>query len=305
MPWEARTNSLLHARDLSNVAWVKVNCTGVKDAVGSDGVTNSASTMTATGANATVLQTIVLAAAARSYSVKLKRKTGTGTVSICRDGVTFTDVTAQINSSTYTTVKIENTSVLNPVCGIKLATSGDAVYVDWNQDEAGTFSTPSIDTTTVAVARDADLLTYTGADVANIKTLAATFSRGVEVSSSGVIVAVCDGTANERVQTYISGATSVTFLGVDGGAIQWQTTASSSYTPGATSKATQTFAANDVKMDLDGTAQTPDTIATMPSYTQLQVGHLNGASFFNGPVNHIYGWTRNLSQSELGAVDRA
>jgi hypothetical protein len=305
VPWEARTNSLLHARDLSNAAWAKVNCTGVKNAVGSDGATNSASTMTATGAAATCLQTLALAAAARSYSVKLKRKTGTGTVSICRDGVTFTNITAQINSSTYTTVKIENTSVLNPICGIKLATSGDAVYVDWNQDEAGAFSTPSIDTTTLAVARNADLLTYTGGDVANIKTLACTFSRGVGIATAGTVAALSDNTANEYSSISLTSATAVRFDGIDGGVSKWQTTASNAYTPAATSKVAYSAATNSIKMDLDGTAQTEDTVATLPAVTQVQVGHLNGAVFLNGPVNHIYGWTRNLSQSELGAIDRA
>lgn len=155
-----RTNSLLHARDLTNAAWVKVGCTALKDATGMDGVANSASTLTATAPDATCLQTLVLAAAARSYSVGIKRKTGTGTVNICRDGVTFTDVTAQVNSSTFTRVKIENSSVLNPVCGIKLATSGDEIYVDMNQDEAGVYLSSVIPTTTVAVTRNADVLTY-------------------------------------------------------------------------------------------------------------------------------------------------
>lgn len=310
VPWEARTNSLLHARDLSNAAWVKVNCTGVKDAVGSDGVTNSASTLTATGSNATILQTLVLAAAARSYSVKLKRKTGAGTVSICRDGVTFTDITAQINSSTYTTVKIENTSVLNPICGIKLTTSGDAVYVDWNQDEAGAFSTPAIDTTTVAVARNANLLTYTGADVANIKTLAATFRRESGVSSAGVVAQVDDGAGLAYGAAYLTSATNLRFEGRGtggGGSIQWQVNASNAYTEGTQSKVAYSMATNDIKMDKDGTAQTQDTSATIPSFNQLSVGYSggSGAIQLNGCVNHIYGWTRNFSQSELGAVDRA
>lgn len=155
----ARTNSLLYARDLTNAAWVKTDCTAALDAVGLDGAT-AASTLTATGANATCLQTLTLAAAARSYGVYIKRKTGTGAVSICRDGSTFTDITAQINSSTYTRVKIENTSVLNPVCGIKLATSGDEVYVDYNQDEAGTFVSKPILTTTVAATRNSDIDAY-------------------------------------------------------------------------------------------------------------------------------------------------
>ena len=57
---ETRTNVVLHNRDLTNAAWVKTNMTAVKDQTGVDGVANSASKITATAANATVLQTITL-----------------------------------------------------------------------------------------------------------------------------------------------------------------------------------------------------------------------------------------------------
>ena len=167
------------------------------------------------------------------------------------------------------------------------------------------FASPYIKTVTVAVARSADLLTYTGADVANIKTLTATFSRGVGVATAGTVAALSDNTANEYSSINLTSATAVRLDGVDGGVSKWQTTASNAYTPAATSKAAYSAATNSIKMDLDGTAQTEDTVATLPTVTQVQVGHLNGATVLNGPVNHIYGWTRNLSQSELGAVDRA
>lgn len=310
VPWEARTNSLLHARDLSNAAWVKVNCTGVKDAVGSDGVTNSASTMTATGANATVLQTIVLAAAARSYSVKLKRKTGSGTVSICRDGVTFTDITAQINSSTYTTVKIENTSVLNPVCGIKLATSGDAVYVDWNQDEAGAFITPAINTTTVAVARNSNLLTYTGADVSLLKTLACTFAYPAVVNSATnyTVIELDDGslTSNSVVMRVLGDQLKLQTFTYSGTVAQSSSTHTNALSS-ANHKCAITWPTNGIISDVDGGDFKTDAVNTPPvGLTTLRVGNNSSSNQHNnGPVNHIYGWTRNLSQSELGAVDRA
>jgi hypothetical protein len=87
---------------------------------------------------------------------------------------------------------------------------------------------------------------------------------------------------------------------------EWpQAQASNAYTPGTNSKMAQTWATNNILMDKDGTAQTADTTAAVPTFNQMQVGHQNGNYLLNGPVNHIYGWTRNLSQSELGAVDRA
>jgi hypothetical protein len=172
---------------------------------------------------------------------------------------------------------------------------------------AGAFAGPYIPTTTVAVARNADVLTYTGADVANIKTLACTFNHGVGVSVAGLLVALSEGIGNERAQITVgvAGVTDVDFRGLDGGVIKWQLSASNAYSPGTYSKASFSMATNDIKMDKDGIAQTQDTSASLPTVTELNIGHLTAGSQFNGPVNHIYGWTRNLSQSELGAIDRA
>lgn len=157
----ARTNNLLYSRDLTNAAWAKTNVTAAKTATGIDNAANSASTLTAGAADATILQTLTLAAAARSFSAYVKRRTGTGNIYITRDGGTsWTDVTVDINDTAWTRVKIENSSVLNPSVGFKFATSGDEIDVDVCQDEAGAFASSPIITTTAVVTRDADSLTY-------------------------------------------------------------------------------------------------------------------------------------------------
>lgn len=129
-------------------------CTGI------DNAANSASTLTAGAADATILQTLTLAAAARSFSAYVKRRTGSGSVYITRDGGTnWTDITSSLGAS-WTRVKIENTSVLNPSVGFKIATSGDAIDVDCVQDEAGASISSPIITTTAAVTRNADAETF-------------------------------------------------------------------------------------------------------------------------------------------------
>ena len=156
----ARTNSLLYSRDLTDAAWVKTNVTAVKTATGIDNAANSASTLTASAADATILQTLSLAAAARSFSAYVKRRTGSGSVYITRDGGTnWKDITSSLGAS-WTRVKIENTAVLNPSVGFKIATSGDAIDVDVCQDEAGAFINSQIITTTAAVTRNADVVTF-------------------------------------------------------------------------------------------------------------------------------------------------
>lgn len=186
----ARTNNLLYSRVLSNATWVKTNVTATT-CTGIDNAPNSASTLTAGAANSTILQTLTLASAARSSSAYVKRRTGTGTISFTRDGgTTWTDITSQINGSTWTRVKIGNTSVTNPSVGFKISTSGDAIDVDVVQDEAGAFISSPIITTTAAVTRNADVLTYayTGNALTNVGSGRAVVTQ--PVPASGAIFAM-------------------------------------------------------------------------------------------------------------------
>ena len=57
---QSRTNSVLWSRDLTNAVWVKTNITAVKTVTGLDNLANSASNITATATNATILQPITL-----------------------------------------------------------------------------------------------------------------------------------------------------------------------------------------------------------------------------------------------------
>ena len=157
----AATNNLLWNRDLSNAAWsTKTNITAAKTATGLDGIANTATTLTATAADAIILQPITLASAARCASAYVKRRTGTGTISFTQDGGgSWTDITAQINGSTWSRVEITST-LANPSVGLKISTSGDAIDVDCVQNEAGAVATSPIVTTTAAVTRNADSLTY-------------------------------------------------------------------------------------------------------------------------------------------------
>lgn len=157
----AATNSCLHSEDATDATWVKTNVTAAKDQTGVDNIPLSASKLTATAGNGTCLQTITMAAAARTSSAYVKRITGTGTVEMTRDGGTsWTDITSDINSSTYSRVAIRGTSVTNPQVGFRIVTSGDAIAFQYFQDEAGSFVTSGIKTTTAAVTRNADALTY-------------------------------------------------------------------------------------------------------------------------------------------------
>jgi hypothetical protein len=153
----SRTNRAFRNRDLTHSVWIKTNCTTAKDATGIDGAANSASTLTATAAAATCLQSITLASGVRIFQPWIRRKTGTGTIEITLDGGTnWTAVTDSINSSTWTRV-IVTATVTNPQVGFRLATSGDEIEVDMTDLQYdGDFPTAPIPVTASVVTRDID-----------------------------------------------------------------------------------------------------------------------------------------------------
>ncbi len=196
----AATNNLLYCRDLTQAAaWTASNVTTAKTATGIDGAANSATTLTASANNATILQPRTLTSAARSSSAYIKRRTGTGNVYITRDGgTTWTDITASLSTSSWYRAKIENSSVTNPSVGFKLATSGDAIDVDYVQDEAGAKVTAPIATTTATVTRNATTDTYTlpsGFDTAGTLYAEITLENWSTVSGT----AIGDGTNGPMV----------------------------------------------------------------------------------------------------------
>lgn len=175
----AATQLALLPRDMTNAAWTKgATITVAQDGTGIDGVANSCTRVTAGAVEATntVLQTLTAAASSRTYSAFIKRVTGTGTVAITQDGVAYTDITSQLNTTSFVQVQL-NASQLNAVFGVRVSTSGDVILVDCNQFEAGARATTPIP---AAGSRGVDVLTYTFAGNA----LAATGSAYAELATS-------------------------------------------------------------------------------------------------------------------------
>lgn len=159
--WSYPTTTILNlwARDMTNAAWVKsgagADVTVTKNQAGADGAANAACLVTFNNANGTVLQTITMASNTVVYTAYVKRVTGSGAISMTVDGgTTVTDISSQINSSTYTQVFITQAAVTNPVLGFKGATATDAIAVDFNQiyNPANSLNlpNPSVGTTTSA-----------------------------------------------------------------------------------------------------------------------------------------------------------
>ena len=155
----AITNNLLYCRDVTNAAWVKTNVTATLNQTGIDNQANTCSLIEFTADGGTVLQTITAAAAAGCSGFYVKRHTGSGTIEFTRDNVNWTDVTSQINASDFSLVKIENTSVTNPVIGFR-GRNGDKIIVDAGINHLGTqISETPVITTSAAVTVNADVIT--------------------------------------------------------------------------------------------------------------------------------------------------
>jgi hypothetical protein len=154
----ASTNLCLYSRDMTQTNWVATNATTALTQTGIDGSTLSASLLTATAANATILQTITQAATSSTYSVYVKRVSGSGSIKIVQ-GATTADITALINSSTWTRVYL-NASELNPSIGFNIVTNGDAIAIDGNQFEAISYPTSYIPTLALTATRAVDVLYY-------------------------------------------------------------------------------------------------------------------------------------------------
>lgn len=187
----AVTNTALWCRDFTNAAWVKDGVTPLLNQVGIDGQVNSCSLLTATKDNAKVYQTITAASSSGCAGVFVRRSIGTGRVWFTRDNyTTLLDITDLINSGTFTLCAIENTSVLNPVVGFELETSGDAIIADAGINHLGTEIAGTIFTTSTAVTVNAETLTYqtSGNFSDTAGTIIATVERGNWANNNGVVV---------------------------------------------------------------------------------------------------------------------
>lgn len=181
----ARTNYAWRGHDLSNATWVKSNMTCTMTATGLRGTANSASRCTSTASNGTAIQTIGFSLSHEfSTSLYVRRVTGSGAVQVTVDGVTYlTDIASSLSTTLWKrygpnqmvgctagtsangftgSLCITNTALhataLAPVVGIRLATSGDVVEVDFVQHEDGANATSPIETNGDAnVDRNAEL----------------------------------------------------------------------------------------------------------------------------------------------------
>jgi hypothetical protein len=132
-------NLLTFTQEFDNAGWVKTNATIAANSIAAPDGTNTADTITAGAANATVLQSFSASAVPYTFSVWLRRLTGTGNVDITVDGTTYTTVAV---TTTWTRFQTTLTPAAGTrTAGIRVVTSGDAVYSWGAQLQTGSTAT--------------------------------------------------------------------------------------------------------------------------------------------------------------------
>ena len=299
-----RQNRCLYSQDFSNAAWVSGGggiAVTPNTAVAPDGTT-TADTLTASGANGTLIQDLgVVASAAKAGGLYLKRKTGTGNIDLTLDGgATWTTVAV-----TSSWLLLEKTQTLaDEDFGIRIVTSGDAVYAWQAQVETAAFNSSPIPTTTAAVTRNADVLTYVSTgNISNtagsvyaeyyrqalaVDSLAPAILGDSTTGSSWLLISGANYTATIYDSTAIGGAniaqpSASTLIK---GASRWST---------ATSKMAATFNGNTsiYEAAYDGTFGTPDGI---------RIGLRASGNNFYGTIRNVKIWTTAKTDAQLQAL---
>jgi hypothetical protein len=301
---EVRSNLLLHSRTLTNAAWVATNITPAKNQVGADGVGNSASSITATAANGTILQAITSASTARATSAYVRRITGSGAIEMTQNGgATWTAVTV---TSSWSRVSIPSATVTNPSVGFRIATSGDAIAVDYVQCENGASSTSVIETTTAVVTRSADVSSITGTNFNLWYSQAeGTIYADAIIPASTVmsILSLDDGTASNRIQLRNSTLTTDLRI-VAGGMSQSTLLTANAGTVGGRFKHIGAYRLNDLAVALNGGIVATQSTALLPTASQAVIGTAVGSSSTIAILRRLTVWPRRLPDATLQTLTR-
>jgi hypothetical protein len=182
------------------------------------------------------------------------------------------------------------------------------------QLEAGAFPTSYIPTTSAQVTRAVDVASITGTNFSSWYNATEGTLYGqaqsvtllnVPASVANGVVAINNGTANNRVDLRLQGSgTSFISFVTDGGVTQATLINSGTYVPNTSYKMAVAYKVNDFASVTNGGTAATDTLGTAPAtVNQLLIGSLDaGSSYLNGHIRSITYWPRRLSNTELQGV---
>jgi len=309
---DARTNLALRCSDLTHAAWTATNMSTARTATGPNNQANHATTITASAGNATILQSITSASANRDTSFFIKRRTGTGTIEVTQDnGTTWT---AAAVTGSWAKFSTPAQTIANPVIGIRVVTSGDAVDVAWAQHETGTsiaYTSSPIYTIGATVTRAIDNFSIASSlapAVTAAMTLYAKFRTENPVQSVARMAISFENTSSHKVSigtrsTINDYSCSVTSAGSTTAVGEGGTMVANS--PG---KAAIGVASNDAAIYADGVQIATDASTGVPGTAPniIRFGSTTGSTQgLNGHLIEVGLYTRRLSNAELATLTAA
>jgi hypothetical protein len=243
-----------------------------------------------------------------------------GTVTVTGAGLTSASITSVGNnwwrcSIVDTAISSASTAVI-----ISLITTGtganqesytgttDANIFLWGaQLEVGAFPTSYIPTTTTALTRNADVASMTGTNFsswynASEGTVFGQFLRTASANSvQGRVFSLSDGSNNAVIEIYQTGATNpAAQIGNSGSQAQWTPTG---FTVGLPIKEILAYKLNDSNASFNGSAETPDTVCTIPTLNQAQIGNRwDNIRNLNGYVQRLAYYPTRLPNATLQAL---
>ncbi len=298
----------LHNRDLTNVVWAETNVTTAKNATGLDNVANSASTMTATAANGTALQTVTLTSTERTVSAYVKRITGSGDIQITDNNGTNWTTLSGLSSSLWTRHDITRTQS-NPVLGFRIVTDTDVIEVDFVGLEDGAFATSAVDVGASAVTRTADVATIS--DVSWLNQIEGTFlfkGDAVETNppNSAHMYSADDGGTTDQIRGYIAtGSDQAAFQVKNSGGNNGFTQVAIAIADNTAFKSVGAYSQDSLNHAIDGTLGTEDTSVDLPTtdtLTIFRIGADSGGNELNGHIARITYWPIRLPNGILQAL---
>ena len=219
---------------------------------------------------------------------------GAGEVTACQNGVYRVSITGTPGTTGV------NGNVVAVLGGVP--DDGTGHYLGGVQLEAAAFASSYIPTTTAAVTRNADVLTYP-TTVWFSATAGTFYAEGTAPNSATAspgnqsLIQIDDGTLNERYLLYrASGLATGDFAVIDGGVAQ-ALLSSSTWSANAQIKMAAAYAASDFAFSANGTAPSLDSGGTLPTVTQIQIGTGDGALV--GPIRRVAYYSARLANATL------
>ncbi len=303
---ESRTNVVLWCRDLTQAgSWTPTNITPLLNQTGIDGSANSASSITATAGNGTILQTTTIASSARWQSAFVKRLIGSGTINMTMDnGVTWTAISP---TAAWQQLSIPTQTLANPQVGFQIVTNGDSIAVDFVQNEnSGFFATSPILCTTVAGSRNIDSVTIGSPPTFGL--LYSMYATGapnspVATTNNQTMLQLDNGGGSQRVVFRRQTTTGRVLYAAVGGT-GWNTSPATVFNPGVLTKWAGASASGDQQAYFDGVAATPTSAASLPSQPNvIRIGINAGIEPWNGYIQRMAIWcVTRISNSYMAFI---